>query len=173
MSLLFNKLSKFVMVFLLRSKHILISWLQSPSTEIWKPKNFFPFFLPWSDGIRCHDLSFLSVEFQTSFFTLLFYTHQEALSVSQSVHSVVSDSLWPHGLQHARLPCPLPTPRISNSCPSSRWCYPTMPSSSVVSFSSHLQSFLASGSFQMSQFFASGGQNIGVSTSTSVLPMNI
>ena len=83
----------------------------------------------------------------------------------------MSDSLRPHGLQHARPPCPLPTPGVySNSCPSHRWCHPTI-SSSVVPFSSHLQSFPASGSFQMSQFFASGGQNIGVSAS--VLPMNI
>ena len=87
--------------------------------------------------------------------------------------SVVSDSLWPHGLQHTRLPCPSPTPRAcSNSCPSSRWCHPTI-SSSVIPFSSCLQSFSASGSFQMSQFFPSGGQSIGVSASASVLPMNI
>ena len=77
-----------------------------------------------------------------------------------------------HGLQHARLSCPLPTPGVySNSCPWSRWCYPTI-SSSVVPFSC-LQPFPASGSFQMSQFFASGGQSIGVSASTSVIPMNI
>ena len=85
----------------------------------------------------------------------------------------MSDSLRPHGLQHARPPCPSPTPGVySNSCPSCQWCHPTI-SSSVVPFSSHLQSFLASGSFQMSQFFASGGQSIGVSASTSVLLMNI
>ena len=87
--------------------------------------------------------------------------------------SVVSNSLWPHGLQHARPPCPSPTPRIySNSCPLS-WQYHTNISSSVFTFSSHLQSFPASGSFQMSQFLASGGQSIGVSASASVLPMNI
>ena len=81
-------------------------------------------------------------------------------------------TLWPHGLQHARLPCPSPTPRVySNSCPLSLWCQPTV-SSSVVPFSSHLQSFLASGSFQISQFFASRGQSIRVSASTWVLPMN-
>ena len=85
--------------------------------------------------------------------------------------SVVSDSLRPHGLQQARPPCPSPAPRAySNSCPSSWWCHPTI-SSSVVPFSSHLQSF--PGSFQMSQFFKSGGQSIGVSASASVLPMNI
>ena len=86
--------------------------------------------------------------------------------------SVVSDSLRPHGLQHTRLPCPSPTPRAcSNSCPSSWWCHPTI-SSSVVPFSSCLQSFPASGSFQMSQFFASGGQSIGTSVSASDLPKN-
>ena len=87
-------------------------------------------------------------------------------------HSVVSNNLWPHGLQHARPPCPSPTPgACSNSCPSSQWCHPTI-SSSVVPFSSSLQTFPASGSFLMSQFFASGGQNIGVSALASVLPMN-
>ena len=87
--------------------------------------------------------------------------------------SVMSDSLRPHGLQHIRLPCPSPNPSAcSNSCPSSWWCHATI-SSSVVPFSSHLQSFPASGSFLMSQFFALGGQSIGVSASTSVLPMNI
>ena len=77
--------------------------------------------------------------------------------------SVMSDSLWPHGPQHARLPCPSPTPgTCSNSRPSSRWCHPTI-SSSVVPFSSCLQSFPASESFPMSQFFASGSQSIGAS----------
>ena len=91
----------------------------------------------------------------------------------QFSHSVVSDSLWPHGLQHARPPCPSPAPgAYSNSCPLSRWCHPTI-SSSVVPFSSHLQSFPASGSFQMSQLFAWGGQSIGASASGSVLSMNI
>ena len=86
--------------------------------------------------------------------------------------SVMSDVLWPHGLQHIRLYCPSPTPRVcSNSRPSSWWCHPTI-SSTVIPFSSCLQSFPASGSFQMSQFFAPGGQSIGVSASTSVLPMN-
>ena len=85
----------------------------------------------------------------------------------------MSDSLQPHGLQHARLPCPLPTPRVySNSCPLSWWCHPAI-SSSLVPFSSCLQFFTASGSFPMSWFFTSGGQNIGVSASTSVLPINI
>ena len=100
---------------------------------------------------------------------------QQAIQFSsvQFSHSVVSDTLRSHGLHHARPPCPSPAPRVhSNSCLLSRWCHPTI-SSSVSSFSSCLQSFPAWGSFQMSQFFESGGQSIGVSASASVLPMNI
>ena len=101
--------------------------------------------------------------------------HPENIPVSSRVQfsrSVVSDSLWPRALQHARPPCPSPTPGVHpNPCLSSRWWHPTI-SSSVVPFSSCPQSFPASGSFQMSQLFASGGQSIGVSASTSVLPMN-
>ena len=90
----------------------------------------------------------------------------------QFSHSVMSDSLWPHGLQHTRLPCPSPTLRAcSNSRPLSQWCHPTI-SPSVIPFSSPLQFFPALGSFPMSQFFTSGGQSIGVSASASVLPMN-
>ena len=85
----------------------------------------------------------------------------------------MSDSLWPHGWQHNRLSCPSPSPgTCSNSCPSSQWCHPTV-SSSVVPFSSCLQSIPASGSFLMSQLFTSGGQSTEVSASASVLPMNI
>ena len=87
--------------------------------------------------------------------------------------SVLSDSLPPQGLQHPSLPCPSPTPgACSDSCPLSQWCHPTV-SSSIVPFSPCLQSFPAWGSFRMSQFFTSGGQNIGVSALASVLPMNI
>ena len=93
--------------------------------------------------------------------------------IVQFSHSVMSDSLLPHGLQHASLPCSSPSPRAySNSCAQSQWCHPTV-SSSVCPFSSSLRSFPASGSFPMSQFFTSGGQSIGVSASASVLPMNI
>ena len=107
----------------------------------------------------------------------LIYSFQ--FSSVQFSHSVVSDSLqcvWAlcsaHGLQHARPPCPSPTPGVySNSCPLSRWCHPTI-SSPVIPFSTHLQSFPASGSFQMSQIFASGGQTIGVSASEPVLPIS-
>ena len=95
-----------------------------------------------------------------------FYINHLFSSVAQSCLT-----LQPHELQHTRPPCPSPTPRVHpNPCPLSQWCHPTI-SSSVVPFSCP-QSFPASGSFQMSQFFASGGQSIGVSASTSVLPMN-
>ena len=100
-------------------------------------------------------------------FTILY-----GCSSVQFSHSVVSDSLWSRELQHTRPPCPSPTPGVyPNSCPLSRWCHPTI-SSSVILFSSCLQSFPASGSLQMSKFFTSGGQSTGVSASTSVLPMN-
>ena len=104
----------------------------------------------------------------SSVFPLLFlFTSVQSVQFSCSV---VSDSLWPHGLQHARPPCPSPTPRVHpNSCPSSRCCHPTI-SSSVVPFSSCPQSLPASETFPMSQLFVWGGQSTGVSAS--VLPMN-
>ena len=90
----------------------------------------------------------------------------------QFSHSVVSDSLWPHGLQNVRLSCPSPSPRAcSSSCPLSQWCHPTI-SSPVISFSSCVHSFTASGSFPMSQFFTSSAQSTGISALASVLPMN-
>ena len=100
----------------------------------------------------------------------VFYSTKLIVSVQFSC-SVNSDSFWPRGLQHSRLPCPSPTPRAySNSCSSNWWCHP------IISFSfpfySCLQSFPASGSFQMSRFFVSGGQSIGASASATVLPMN-
>ena len=100
-------------------------------------------------------------------------SHLQSVDSVQFSRSVISDSLQPNGLQHVRLPCPSPTPRAcSNSCPLSRWCHPTT-SLSAIPFLSCLQSFPASRSFPVSQFFTSGGQSIGASFSTSVLPMNI
>ena len=96
------------------------------------------------------------------------YRLPSQFSSAQFSRSVMSDSLRPHGLQHISLPCPSPTPGpYSNSCPSSQWCHPTI-SSSIIPFSSCLQSFLASGSFPMSQFFTSGSESIGVSASASM-----
>ena len=102
----------------------------------------------------------------------VYFTYITCFYFSSMSHSVMSDSLWPHELQHTRPPCPSPTPRVySNSCPLSRWCHPTL-SSSVILLSSCPQSLPASGSFPMSQLFTWGGQSIGVSASASVLPMN-
>ena len=98
---------------------------------------------------------------------------KKTLSSVQFSCSVVSDSLQPHGLQHARLLCPSPAPRVyPDSCPSSQWCHPII-SSSVILFSSCLQSFPASGSFPVNQLFVSGGQSTGASALMSVLPMNL
>ena len=107
-----------------------------------------------------------------AFIQLAYADSQRSFSSVQFSHSVVSDSFWPHESQHTRLPCPSPTPGVyPNSCPLSRWCHPTI-SSSVVPFSSCLQSFPTSESFQMSELFASSGQSNGVSASTSVPPIN-
>ena len=120
-----------------------------------------------------HKMSMLLQE--TTLFTTLEASFTQFPVTTPSVqfsHSVMSNSLRPHEPQHTRPPCPSPTPWLyPNSCPLSRWCHSTI-SSSVSPFSSCLQSFPASGSFQMSQLFASGGQSIGVSASTSVLRMN-
>ena len=120
--------------------------------------------------------NFLPLNFQPFGWGSMNFHKLSLLLCSSSIHfsrSVISNYLQPHGLQHARIHCPSPTPRAySNSCPSSWWCHPTI-SSSVVPFSSCPQSFPASGSFQMSQLFASGGQSTRVSASVSVLPMNI
>jgi len=101
------------------------------------------------------------------------FTGEFSIQSVQFSRSVMVNSLWPHGLQHARLPCPSPTSRAcSNSCPLSLWCHPTI-SSSIIPFYSCLQSFPVLGSFPMSQFFASGSQSIGASALASVLLMNI
>ena len=137
----------------------------------------FPFFyLPSQLKIISNKLHILirGINFETRTSSLIEIAkadsyYQVQFSLFHFSRSVMSNSLWPHGLQHAWLPCPSPTPgAYLNSCPLSRWYHLTI-SSSVIPFSSHLQSFPTSGSFQMSQFFASGGQSIGAS----VLAMNI
>ena len=113
------------------------------------------------------------IEYATIYIQIKYIHIIIIFSSVQFNHSVMLDSLWPHGLQHTRPPCLSPTPEVyPNSCPLSRWCHPNI-SSSVIPFSSFLWSFPASGSFQMSQFFVSGGQSIGVLASASVLSMNI
>ena len=115
-----------------------------------------------------HSISSVHVSPNTPLWSLLLTSSSVQFSCS-----AVFNSLQPHGLQHARLPCPSPAPRAySNSCLSSQWCHPTI-SSSVVPFSSCPQSFPASGSFPVSQFFISDGQRIGASTPASVLPVNV
>ena len=134
---------------------------------------------PWSWFSNFDDQDIISKSSYLLLFRLLpphcsvsytsFFTADDFVQFSCSV---VSDSLWPHGLQHTRLLCPSPSPGVrSNPCPLSRWCHPTI-SSSVAPFSSCLQSFPASGSFPVSQFFAPSGQSFGASASTTVLPMN-
>ena len=116
---------------------------------------------PWKLGLQ---------DIYINIFVMIYYPLFFSVQFS---HLVISNWLRSHGLQHTRLPCPSPTPRTnSNSAPSSQWCHPTI-SSSVIPFSSCLQSFPASGSFSMSQFFTSSGQSIRVSASASVLPRNI
>ena len=118
---------------------------------------------------------YLVVDFRGKAFSFAPLSEMLAMDLTsvQFSRSVKPDSLWLRGLRHARLPSPLPVPRTClNSCPSSRWCHPTI-SSSVVPFFSCLQSFPASGSWPMTQFFESGGQIIGASASAAVLPMNI
>ena len=154
------------------------------SAHKWVPVSYCPFRLLrlWSIGMTFTSfwvLFFHSLE-EIHFYLIFlkceanyysFCKKQKLFSVQFS-RSVMSDSLWPHELQHTRSHCPSSTPGVhSNSRPSSRWCHPAI-SSSVILLSSRPQSFPASGSFQMNQLFAWGGQSIGVSASTSVLPMN-
>ena len=144
-------------------------------TTTWHYDLIFNFYCFWRE-IYCYLFHYFFV-YNTCFLPVCctdfsFATWFEWHSVQFS-RSVVSDSLWSHELQHTRPPCPSPTPGVHlNPCPSSRWCHQAI-SSSVVSFSFCPQSFPASGSLPMSQFFTSGGQSIGVSASTSILPMNI
>ena len=123
-------------------------------------------FVKWFFIIYC-------IKFKPSYFFKALSNLAPICTFSSVQSLIMSDSLWSHELQHSRPPCPSPAPAAcSDSCPLSWWCHPTILSSVVPSFS-HLQSFPASGSFPMSQFFTSGGPSIGVSASASVLPMNI
>ena len=142
--ILFNMLSRFVIAFLPKNKCLSVSWLELPSIVILEPKKI--------KSVKVNQGLFSSIQFSLW---------------------LVSNSLRPHGRQHARPPCPSPTAGVySDSYPLSRWCHYTI-SSSAVPFSSCLQSFPSSGTFQMSQLFASSGQSIGVSASASFLPMNV
>ena len=168
---------------LLIGSWILNHWTRSPSSAVflssphppstWHCQTFENLYQLLSVKLYC--LSVFTSEILHFSYLLWFFSLCELPVYSVSVqfsHSVMFDSLQPHGPQHARLPCPSPTPgACSNSCLLSQWCHPTI-SSSVIPFSSLLQSFPASESFPLSQFFESGGQNIGVSASASVLPMN-
>ena len=166
-SLFLNMLSRSVITFLPRSKCLLISWLHSPSAVILEPKEIKSVSIV--SPSMCHELMGLNAMILV-FWMLSF---KPAFSLSSFSCSVMANSLWPHGLQHRRLPCPSLSPGVCSSLyPLSQWCHPTI-SSSVIPFSSCLQSFPASGSFPVSQFLASGGQSIGVSALASVLPMNI
>ena len=130
----------------------------------------FPFFQVCLVGV-CLFYLWISQHSEEIVYPIILYKYRERTKYSPNSCSVMFNSLWPHRLQHARPSCPSPTPWIySNSCPSSRWCQPTI--SSVAPFSC-LQSFPASGSFLMSQLFISGSQTIGASAAASVLPMNI
>ena len=143
----------------LQADSLLLNHLRSPQKDyIW-----------WKWFVAQSTVQF----FNHHWYLIIEKLHRKFRVSVQFSHSVVSDSLWPHGLQHARLPCPSPTSGASsNSCPSSWWRHPTI-SSSVIPFSFCFQSFPASGSFLMSQFFTSGAQSIGASASASILQMNI
>ena len=124
-------------------------------------------FYPWDRGVGVEKCHFLETKATVKDIEI-----SREISFYQFSRSVMSDSLWHHEPKHAKPPCPSPIPRVhTNPCPLSQWYHPTI-SSSVIPFSSNLHSFPASGSFPISQLFASGGQRIGVSASTSVLPVN-
>jgi len=160
-SLLFNTLSRFVTAFLPRTGNFMpaVTVCSDFGAQENKVYDCFPIYLPRSDGTRCYDLSFFQCWVLSQLFHSLSPSSRGSLVTLQ--FSSVDQScptLRPHGLQPTRLPCPSPTNGVySNSCPLSQWCHPTI-SSSVIPFSFCLQSFPASGSFQMSQFFPSGGK---------------
>ena len=160
----------------------ILEWVALPSSRSSKPRNWARisciaggFFISWTtrEALRICIPSPKEVgtipKVVKVHQPIILRQYDTTISSVQFSHSVVSDSLRPHGLQHARHPCSSPNPgACSNSCPLSHWCHPTI-SSSVIPFSSCIQSFSASVSFLMSQYFTSGGQNIGASASASVL----
>ena len=147
------------------TKHRICIWIFKNKNKTNQPVNKKPL-------VQCSTWNNRLVPHQERNVSMLYVVTLLQFSSVHFSHSVMSNSLQPQGLQHTRPPCPSPTPGVyPNSCPLSWWCHPTV-SSSIVSFSSCPQSFPASRSFQMSQLFASGGQSIRVSSSTSVLPMN-
>ena len=155
--------------FLILNPPWLVPALDHSSTSSW------PGWLLASSSFRWQTRPLRGLSWPSSLFTYtqLFTLHPRFAIVQFSSAAQLCSTLRPHGLQHTRPPCPSAPPGVyPNSCPLSRWCHPTI-LSSVIPFSFCLQSFPVSGSFQMSQFFASGGQSIGVSASASVLPMNI
>ena len=157
---------------MLTSLKTTIAKLPSINRNLWKPLLIFWEVSDWFPIIESKHIKLDKWHNATKFLAHVLDFSVQFSSVQFSL-TVVSDSLWPHELHHARPLCPLPTPRVySNSCTSS-WCYHPTTSSSVAPFSSSLQSFPASRSFQMSQFFPPDGQSIRVSASASVLPMNI
>ena len=178
MSLLFSTLSGFVIAFFSRSKRLNFLAAVTVHSDFWAQENkichCFHFLLStavkWQGKYINLDLQF----FLWNCDGLTITDHLELLKGSiQFSHSVMSNSLWPHRPQFSRLPCPTPSPRACwNSCPLSPWCHPTI-SSSVVPFSSHLQSFPASGSFSMSWLFVPGSQSTEASALESVPPKNI
>ena len=163
----------------MKTRHLAYIWHRTSGKFcfIFSPSSPLFYFFNWSIvALQCCTGFCCAMKWLSYMFTYLLSLldlSPTPLSSVQFSRSVMSNSLRPHGLQHARPPCPSPTPRIySNSCPLSQWCHPVI-SSSVIPFSSCPQSFPASGSFPMSKFFPSGGESIGVSASASVLPMNI
>ena len=157
---------------MLTSLKTTIAKLPSINRNLWKPLLIFWEVSDWFPIIESKHIKLDKWHNATKFLAHVLVFSVQFSSVQFSL-TVVSDSLWPHELHHARPLCPLPTPRVySDSCLLNQWSNPTI-SSSVVPFSSCLQSFPAWGSFQMTQFFASGGWIIGVSALASVLPVNI
>ena len=151
----------------MRWNYLILQWLYNLSAKPYKPGVFCEWRFLTTDSIYLKVIIQLRICLGIFFFLTELWRAVQFSSVTQLCTTLCDP------IQHARLTCPSPTPgAYSNSCPSCEWCHPTI-SSSVIPFSSRLQSFPASGSFPMSQFFTSGSQNIGVSASASVLPVNI